>query len=265
MARTAATALAALTLVAVAGCTAAPRATPAPSAPTASQPTTSVTVTPTPTARPAASGTTSTPSPSGRSTPRQTPRARPTSASELPGTLGTLSPGFKLPEEDRAATDETTAFRPAAWVASCVDGSTVRLSSVTGVTATRLRESEGPEHVEGRGLVQFSDEAAARSFMDELRTGYAGCPTDGEEQEGYRPHQEISPVDGLADGGLAVRVWTRRAGAGDAPGSTLEYVVRKGRHVALVWNAGEYLGDPVNQRELVEASRADVRAILDQI
>lgn len=265
MARSVAT-LAALTLMAVAGCTTQPpQATPGAQTPAPTGAPASSSVTPAPTSRPATSGVTSTPTSSTRGSAKDTPRAQPTSASELPGTLGELPSGFTLPDEDQPAEGDNTPYQPVAWAAACADASLLSLSSVSQVTATRIRESQGPEHVQGRGLVQFRDEDAARAFVDEVNRGLSACPADGDEQEGMRTHQELSPVEGVGDQGIAVRLWTRKTDGADAPGASLQYIVRKGRHVALVWTGGEYLGDPVKLRELVTASRDDVEAILTQV
>lgn len=265
--------LAAGTLLALVGCTqTAPQGTPAPT-PTVVSPTPTVlpssTVTPRATATPAASGTTTTPSARPRATtPPATPRATPTSDHEVPGEFGTLPSGFALPDEDREATAEVSGFVPTIWRATCVDGTVVPLSSVAGLAASRVKESTAPEYVEGHGLLVFADAAGAQAFMRELRRGLDACATEGPVEGGYRPHQRVSGLEGHGDGGLAIHDWTQHDLDGtwvDAPGGGLQYVARQGKHVALSYEAGEYVGDPGAIDEVTVGLGNHIDAILGQV
>lgn len=257
-----------VTALALAGCTPGAGATPAPPPPQTTQP--SATVTPSVTPTPASSGTTSTPRPTPRrtTTPPATPRATPTAANELPGALGQVPAGFKLPEEDRAGTDEVTAYATTIWRATCPDTSTVALPGASKLSATRIKESLGPEHVDGNGLLVFPDAASATTFLAQLRAGLERCTTPGPVQDGFRQQQAVGPLNGLGDEGLVIRMWGQGEIDGawrDTPDAGAQHLARKGRFVALTWQGGEYVGDQASNTELNDLARGRITEILRQV
>ncbi|MDO5534443.1 MAG: hypothetical protein Q4F65_07310 [Propionibacteriaceae bacterium] len=243
-----------------------PSATPLPSAsplPTASA---------TPTAQPSPANPGVTTQPTGTPPPRRsdatpTTQATPELPSDIPGDLGHVPDGFLLPDENRPATDETSAFATTVWRPSCPDR-VLTLESTKGLSGTRIKESIGPEQATTNGLLVFDDEAAAQAFMTELGTQLRGCVTEGPDEDGWRNLQATRDVTDLADGGFSVGGWSQwntDDGYVDAPGGGLELVVRKGAYVALAHEGGEYVGDPATLDELVTRVRAQITAILDQV
>ena len=256
-----------VTALALAGCTPGTGATPAPP-PT--QPTPTATPSPSVTPTPASSGTTSTPRPTPRrtTTPPTTPRATPTGAHELPGALGQVPAGFKLPDEDRAGTDEVSAYTTTIWRATCPDTSTVALPAASRLAASRIKESLGPEHVDGNGLLVFPDAASATTFLAQLRTGLGACVSPGPAQDGFRQQQAVGPFPGIGDEALAIRMWGQGESDGtwrDTPDAGAQHIARKGRFVALTWQGGEYVGDQASNTELVDEAKRRLTEILRQV
>ncbi|HHU39167.1 MAG TPA: hypothetical protein GXZ45_07815 [Propionibacterium sp.] len=266
----AAAAVAVLTLTACGGDGGSAMASPGPS--TAASPTAlpTSTVTPSIAPTPVSTGPTTTPkapqAPKRTAAPR-TPQATPQSEEEIPGDKGEVPAGFLLPEEDRPGDDETTAFTTTVWRASCPDR-VLTLASASGITATRIKESVGPEHVVGNGLLVFADEAAAIAFLDELGTQLAGCAEEGPNEEGWRTRQASGELDGFGDAGVQVRQWSEWDAEGtwvEAPGSGLTYLARDGQRVVLTYEGGEFQGDPANLPDLVTDSEARLAVMLDQL
>lgn len=241
----------------------APSATPG--APTALP---SSTVTPSVTPTPADPGTTTTPGPRTPAGATGTPRATPASANEVPGELGALPAGFKLPDEDRPGDPEVSAFTTTVWRATCADGSTIELPPLDTLTASRVKESIGPEHVQGHGLLVFSDADAAASFLSAVASGLQACAPDGPATDGTRMRQSTGPTSGLGDAGVQVGTWSQYDMNGtwtDAPGAGLQFVVREGRHVAVAFEGGEFVGDPTRLPEASDRGRRAIEAILAQV
>ena len=267
----AATTLAVLALTACTGQSGAATPSPTPVVTPTALPTS--TATPSLTPQPVESGTTTTPSAAPSATPPKrtaaphTPRPTPTADNEIPGALGTLPEGFSLPEEDRPGDDEVSAFTTAVWRASCPDR-VLTLASASGITATRVKESVGPEHVVGNGLLVFTDAAAAQAFMAELGTQLASCATEGPDTDSWRTVQATDPLADLGEEGLQVRQWSEwDTGEGwvVAPGGSLQYLAREGRYVALTYEGGEYLGDTADLPDVVIDAETRITVMLDQL
>lgn len=271
MKRSALASAAAVAVLALAGCTGdAGSATPIPS-PT---PVTTPTPLPTPTATasvtpaPASTGKTTTPkAPPRRTAAPHMPRATPADDSEIPGELGTIPDGFVLPEEDRAGDEENSAFTTTIWRAACPDR-VLTLASASGITATSIKESVGPEHVIGNGLLVFADEAAAQAFVSELDTQLATCTAEGPNEDGWRTVQMHEGLTGFGEGGVQIRQWTEWDSEGtwvQAPGSALQYVARTGQYVVLTYEGGEYQGDPASVSGVVTDAESRLDAMLSQL
>lgn len=226
------------------------------------------TVTPSVAPSPASTGKTTTPKPPKRSVAPRTPQAQPDSAGEISGSIGQVPEGFKLPDEDRPGDDEVSAFTTTVWRASCPD-KVLTLASASGITASRIKESIGIEHVVGNGLLVFDDEAAASAFVSELTTQLAACAPQGPDEDGWRTVQYAGDLAGFGDAGVQVRQWTQwnsgDSGWVQAPGSALTYLARDGRFVALSYEGGEFVGDPADLPELVTDTGARIAAMLDQV
>lgn len=237
---------------------------PTPSAPP------SASVSPTPTTTAGGDRTTtpsSTPTAPRRTAAPHTPRATPESPAEIRGDLGQVPDGFSLPEEGRPADDETTAFTTTVWRASCHDR-VLTLGSASGITATRVKESVGPEHVVGNGLLVFGDDAAAQAFLGELRTQLSTCTEAGPSEGGWRSLQATGDLTGFGHEGLQISQWTEWDSTGtwiEAPGSGLQYIARKGRFIALTYEGGEFLGDPADLPDLVTDAETRLTVMLDQL
>lgn len=271
MKRSALASAAALAVLALSACTGGDgTATPSPN-PT---PATIPTALPTPTATasvtpaPVSTGKTTTPkAPPKRTAAPHTPRATPTDDSEIAGAMGTIPEGFVLPEEDRAADEETSAFTTTIWRAACPD-KVLTLASASGITATNIKESVGPEHVIGNGLMVFADAAAAEAFVTELSTQLAACTAEGPNEDGWRTVQKSEELAGFGDGGVQVRQWTQWDSEGtwvEAPGSALQYLARSGQYVVLTYEAGEYQGDPATLSGVVTDAESRLDSMLAQL
>lgn len=209
------------------------------------------TTAPSQTATPTPTTTTPTPSPTSVTTTPQPPLFM-----ALPADVGTWPARWILPDEDRPAKDETTAYLPQDTEIMC-SGGKVELSLI-GLERSRVRALTGPEFYDGMGLLQFADEAAAQAFMDELATKAAECPDPNQENTEWRGRHAVSSTPGLGDEALVVRLWNEskdEAGVWqDSIGGGLQLFVREGRSVAFVATGGESLGDPIE-----EVTRADSR------
>ena len=261
-------------VVALTGCASSgPIATPSVPAPS---PTPTATATPTPTA-----SKTATPS----ATPAKSSAAKPATpipsrapAKTLPpettdgviaGAIGQVPAGFTLPDEGRAATGETTAFETTPWRVSCLDEVGIAAPGLDKLTATRIKASSGPEHVEGNGLLVFSDEAAAKAFLDQATAAYATCPAQGNTDEGgFRPSQKSEALAGLGVQSVRIGSWWEYGDQGTwivSPGADLTYLARKGKFIALTYEGDESSGDPTANADLTGRAQARVQQMLEQV
>ena len=217
---------------------------------------------------PAATGITTRPTPPPRrTTTPPTTQATPLAPTDIPGDLGTVPEGFTLPEENRPGDGETSAFTTTVWRASCPDR-VLTLASASGLTATRIKESIGPESAVAHGLLVFTDEAAAEAFMTELRTQLGACVAEGPAEDDWRTAQATRPVTGLGEEALSVSSWSQwNAGTEwvDGPGAGVEYIARQGPHVVLTEEGGEYVGDPTVLPEVVLGLETRITAMLEQL
>lgn len=269
MKRSALATVAALAVLSVSACSGSPgTATPSPNA----QASPSAMPTPTATATlapsPASTGRTTQPkTPPKRSAAPRTQQPTPTATGEISGAIGRVPDGFKLPDEDRGATDDLSPFETTVWRATCGE-QVLTLAAASGITGSRIKESIGPEHAVGNGLLVFVDDAAAEAFLAELNDKLDDCPVQGPARDSWRTVQVTTDLDGFGDLGVQVRQWSEWDSEGtwvEGPGASLEYIARKGRFVALTYEGGEYQGDPVNQAELVADVEGRLTAILAQV
>ena len=271
MKRNALASAAVLALLSVTACSSgAGSATPNPTAPPTPSQLPTATATPSVAPSPISTATRTNPTtkaPPKRSAAPHTPRATPTDPAEISGAIGSVPEGFKLPDEDRAATDDASAFTTSIWRASCPDR-LLTLASASKITGSRIKESVGPEHVVGNGLLVFADEAAADAFLAELTDKLSECDVQGPSEEGWRTLQTSAELDGFGDLGVQVRQWSEWDNEGTwtvAPGAGLQYLARKGAYVGLTYEGGEFQGDPADLPELVADAEARLAAILDQV
>lgn len=244
--------------------TATPSATPLPTA----SPLPTATATPSVKPSPARTGITTKPTPPPRpATTTPTTQASPAAPTDIAGDLGTVPTGFKLPDEDRPGDGETSAFTTSVWRASCPD-QVLTLAAASGITATRVKESIGPEHAVLNGLLVFADEAAAQAFMTELTTKLDACTPEGPDEDGWRTVQATKPIAGLGEDGLAISSWSEwNSGSGwlEGPGAGAEYIVRKANYVVLSQEGGEYVGDPTRLPDVVLDLESRITAMLEQL
>lgn len=245
--------------------------TPSPTPLPSSSPLPTATATPTIKPSPANTGLTTKPTvtpPPRKQTAKPTTQAIPEAPSDIPGDLGEVPAGFSLPDEDRPGDEETSAFTTTVWRASCPDR-VLKLDAASGITASRVKESLGPEHAVVNGLFVFADEAAAQAFMDELGTKLRACAAEGPDEDGWRTVQATRELADLGDGGLDVGSWSEWDAGDDgyivAPGAGLEYIVRSGAHVVIAQEGGEYAGDPGLLPDVVADLRARITTMLDQL
>lgn len=268
MKRNALASAAVLVLLSVTACTpgggtATPSPTPAVTPSATPTPTVTATLAPSPANT---GGTTQPKAPPKRTAAPHTPRATPTSPEEISGAIGQVPAGFKLPDEDRPGDDEVSAFTTTTWRAACPDR-VLKLATASGISASRIKESIGPEHAVGNGLLVFADDTAADAFMDELVDGLNGCDVQGPNEDGWRTVQVVDDLT-RGDAGVQVRQWTEWDSGGtwvEAPGAALEHIVRKGNRVVLSYEGGEFLGDPAGLAELVADVGARIDAMLAQV
>lgn len=268
MKRSALASLAALAILSVTACSGAQSASPSPSPAQTPSALPTSTITPSMSPAPADTGKKTTPKPPPkRSAAPRTPRPSPASPAEIAGAIGQVPEGFKLPDEDVAATEEVSAFETTVWRASCPDR-VLTLAAASGIQASRIKESVSPEHVVGNGLLVFADETAADAFLTELDTQLADCTMQGPPEEGWRTLQVAAALDGLGDDGLQIRQWSEWDSDGswvEGPGAALQYLARKGRFIVLTYEGGEYQGDPAGLPELVADVEARISAMLAQV
>ena len=268
MKRTTLVSAAVISALALAGCTAqAGAGTPSPTPVTTPSAVPTSTVTPSASPVPASVGKTTRPTPPPRSVAPRTVQPSPSSPGEISGAIGKLPDGFTLPDEDRPGDGEVTAFTTSTWRVSCPDR-VLTLASASGIKASRIKESVGPGHVIGNGLLVFRDEAAATAFVTEVTNQLAACTPLGPDEEGWRTVQASESLTGLGDQAVTWRQWTEWNSGGswvEAPGAGLHYVARKGPFVALTFEAGEYVGDPAALPELVNALGARIATMLGQV
>jgi hypothetical protein len=255
-----------VTAFALGGCAASgPIATPSVPAPTPTTPlATPTTARPTATAKPTATTSKAIPS----RTPATKTLAPETTEGVIAGAIGQVPNGFTLPDEQRAASDETTAFETTPWRLACVNDTGITASALDKLTATRIKASSGPEHVEGNGLLVFSDAAAAQSFLDQATAGYAACPAQAPADNGFRASQRSESVASLGEQAVRVGSWWDYDSNGTwipAPGADLTYLARKGRFVALTYEGEESVGDPLANTELSTRAQARIQQILGQV
>ena len=259
---------AAVALLVLSGCSTtsgvAPTVTPLPTA----SPLPTATATPSLKPSPAATGRTTQATPPPRqAAPEPTTQTAPAASSDIPGDLGTVPEGFKLPEEDRPGDGETTAFTTSVWRASCPD-KVLTLASASGLTGTRVKESIGPEHAVTNGLLVFADEAAAQAFMTELSTALDACTPEGPAEDGWRTVQETRALTGIGEEALSTSSWSQWDDNGkwaEGPGAGLSYVARSGQYVVIAQEGGEYVGDPADLPDVVLDLETRTTAMLEQL
>ncbi len=257
--------LVAVTAVALSGCAASgPIATPSVPVPTPTTPS----ATPT-TARPSATAKhTATSKPVPSRTPPAKTLAPESTEGVIAGAIGQVPAGFSLPDEQRPAADETTAFETTPWRLACVNDAGITTTALDKLTATRIKASSGPEHVEGNGLLVFADASAAQSFLDQATAGYAACPAQAPVDNGFRPSQRSQAVPSLGEQAVQVGSWWEYQSKDawlPAPGADLTYLARKGRFVALTYEGDESVGDPTSNADLNSRAQARIQQILAQV
>lgn len=261
--------------LALTGCaTSGPIATPSVPAPTPS---------PTPTA--SATPTAKAPTPSAATTatskkPKATPSvpvptrtpvrtlAPDTTQGVIAGAVGQVPQEFTLPDEQRAATDESTAFETTSWRVACFDDQGIDAPALDKLTATRIKASSGPEHVEGNGLLVFADDASAKAFLDQTAAAYASCAPHGAVNGGFRPSQASDAVADLGEQTVRVGSWWEYDNAGswvESPGADITYLTRKGKYVALTYEGDESIGDPRASDHLTARAADRIKAMLAQV
>ncbi len=272
MKRTIVTAATVTVVLALSACTPGPTATAEPSALPTASPLPTASATPSVAPSPASTGLTTQPTPQP-TPPKRTVTAEPTTqatpeaSTDIPGDLGTTPEGFTLPEEDRPGDEEVTAFTTSVWRAVCPDKA-LALEAASGLEATRIKESLGPEHSVTNGLMVFTDDAAAQAFMTELGTELKGCVPEGPDEDGWRTVQQTRDLADLGEEALAVGSWSQwNTGDAwvDAPGGGMEYLARQGRYVVLASEGGEYVGDPAALPQLGTDLSARVTQMLGQL
>ncbi|QIK72024.1 hypothetical protein G7070_06775 [Propioniciclava coleopterorum] len=263
--------LAGVATLALTGCaTSGPIATPSVPAPSPT-PTVTASSTPARTATPSSTPKKTTAKPTN-SVPTRTPtRTLPPETTDgvIAGAIGQVPQGFTLPDEGRAATGETTAFETTPWRVACLDEVGIAAPALDKLTATRIKASSGPEHVEGNGLLVFADDASAKAFMDQAAAAYAQCPAQGRTDDGgFRPSQKVDAVAGLGEQSIRIGSWWEYSDNGtwvQSPGADLTNLARKGRFVTLTYEGDESTGDPSANPDLTQRAEARIRQMLDQV
>lgn len=269
--------LAGVAIVALTGCAnSGPIATPSVPAPSPT-PTATATVTPTASTASASAGTTARPSKSNSAKPTAPIPSR-TPAKTLPpattegviaGAIGQVPAGFTLPDEGRQATGETTAFDTTPWRVACLDEVGITAPGLDKLTATRIKASSGPEHVEGNGLLVFRDEASAEAFLDQATAAYRKCPAQGSTDDGgFRPSQQSGAVPELGVQNVRIGSWWEYNDHGTwivSPGADLTYLARKGKFIALTYEGDESSGDPTANLDLTKRAQQRIQQMLAQV
>lgn len=215
------------------------------------------------TPRPPATGTPS-PRPSGSST---TPAPRWGSRTEMPGTFGDLGT-FRLPHQGSAGYEAI----PMGILYCDAYGGRVTLPALAELEAGRHLDTAEGEAGADEAILVFRTEAAAASFLSQLRTAAnrcAGAPLPDTRPEGLP--RTLHHVDALNLGtdGLAVGTSDQLQVDGrwqDSPGGSLGLWTRQGRAVIMAGSYGEYVGDVYAGRpDVVTELRGELNKSLPQL
>lgn len=244
------------------GCATAPTTPAAPAAP-ATPAATTAPATPASTAAPTtpAAPTTAPAGPTASASSAPTP-LQDAEVMILPSDKGTAFADVKLPREaDTFRHEEEGPWEPQAFPLACVDGVGIQPPTLTKLTDARLRGRAIPEGSDIDGLVQFTDEAAAKAFMAEITTLYAKCAPIGPQSHNQGTAEDPVYERSLIATGrqdtpgveaLSVRTWTERKLDDkwvEAPGGDVTLFARDGRYVAVASSGGEYVGDVTDELE----------------